>query len=62
MARRLLELLRLPHVWMKLSAPYRVSTDPLATRPDRRWLDAILSLRRRALRLGQRLAAYAASR
>ena len=28
---------------MKLSAPYRVSTDPLATRPDRRWLDAILS-------------------
>jgi predicted TIM-barrel fold metal-dependent hydrolase len=42
-ARCLLELLRLPHVWMKLSAPYRVSTDPLATRPDRRWLDAILS-------------------
>ena len=42
-ARRLLDLLRLPHVWMKLSAPYRVSPDPLATRPDRRWLDAILS-------------------
>jgi predicted TIM-barrel fold metal-dependent hydrolase len=42
-ARRLLELLRLPHVWMKLSAPYRVSADPLATRPDRRWLDAILA-------------------
>ncbi len=36
-------LLRLPHVWMKLSAPYRVSPDPLATRPDRPWLDAILS-------------------
>ncbi len=42
-ARRLLALLALPHVWMKLSAPYRVSADPLATRPDRRWLDAILS-------------------
>src|SRR5262245_9392054 len=42
-ARRLLDLLRLPHVWMKLSAPYRVSADKLATRPDGRWLDAILS-------------------
>jgi predicted TIM-barrel fold metal-dependent hydrolase len=41
--RRLLDLLRLPHIWVKLSAPYRVSTDPLATRPDKRWLDAILS-------------------
>jgi predicted TIM-barrel fold metal-dependent hydrolase len=37
------ELLRRPHVWMKLSAPYRVSVDALATRPDRRWLDAILA-------------------
>jgi predicted TIM-barrel fold metal-dependent hydrolase len=43
-AGRLLDLLRLPHVWMKLSAPYRVSADPLATRPDRRWLDAILTV------------------
>ena len=42
-ARRLLDLLRLPHVWMKLSAPYRVSANPLETRPDRRWLDAILA-------------------
>jgi predicted TIM-barrel fold metal-dependent hydrolase len=42
-AQRLLELLRRPHVWMKLSAPYRVSADPLATCPDRRWLDAILA-------------------
>jgi predicted TIM-barrel fold metal-dependent hydrolase len=41
--RQLLDVLRLPHVWMKLSAPYRVSPDPLATRPDKRWLDAILS-------------------
>jgi predicted TIM-barrel fold metal-dependent hydrolase len=42
-ARRLLGFLRLPHVWMKLSAPYRVSGDPLATRPDRSWLDAFLA-------------------
>jgi predicted TIM-barrel fold metal-dependent hydrolase len=42
-ARGLLELVSLPHVWMKLSAPYRVSPDPLATRPDRAWLEAILS-------------------
>jgi len=41
---RMLGLLRLPHVWMKLSAPYRVSRDPLATRPDQRWLDAILAV------------------
>jgi predicted TIM-barrel fold metal-dependent hydrolase len=43
-AQRLLELLQLSHVWMKLSAPYRVSPDPLATRPHRAWLDAILSV------------------
>lgn len=43
-AQRLLALLRLPHVWMKLSAPYRVSPDPLATRPDGVWLDGMLSL------------------
>jgi predicted TIM-barrel fold metal-dependent hydrolase len=41
-ARRLLELFRLPHVWIKLSAPYRVSPDPLATGPNQPWLDAIL--------------------
>jgi predicted TIM-barrel fold metal-dependent hydrolase len=41
--RGLLELISLPHVWMKLSAPYRVSPDPLATTPDRRWLEAILA-------------------
>jgi predicted TIM-barrel fold metal-dependent hydrolase len=40
--RALLELLALPHVWMKLSAPYRVSDDPLNTRPDPAWLAAIL--------------------
>ena len=38
----LLALLRHPHLWMKLSAPYRVSDDPLALRPDPHWLRAIL--------------------
>lgn len=40
----LLELLSLPHVWVKLSAPYRVSADPMNTRPDRAWLAAILAV------------------
>jgi predicted TIM-barrel fold metal-dependent hydrolase len=44
--RVLLELLELPHVWMKLSAPYRVSDDPLETRPDPAWLAAILECAR----------------
>jgi predicted TIM-barrel fold metal-dependent hydrolase len=39
----LLNLLAMPHVWIKLSAPYRVSPDPLATRPDPTWLAAILA-------------------
>jgi len=41
--RALLGLLAMPHVWMKLSAPYRVSTDALATKPDQVWLKAILA-------------------
>lgn len=41
--RRLLALMSAPHVWVKLSAPYRVSADPLATRPDAKWLEAILA-------------------
>jgi predicted TIM-barrel fold metal-dependent hydrolase len=41
--RALLDLLRLPHVWIKLSAPYRVSGAPLAGRPDAAWLAAILA-------------------
>jgi predicted TIM-barrel fold metal-dependent hydrolase len=41
---RLLELLRLPHVWMKLSAPYRHAEGPLNTRPDRAWLGAMLAV------------------
>lgn len=38
----LLGLLARPHVWMKLSAPYRVSPDALATRPPTAWLNALL--------------------
>jgi predicted TIM-barrel fold metal-dependent hydrolase len=33
-SRALLKLLEMPHVWIKLSAPYRVSANPLATKPD----------------------------
>ena len=40
----LLELLARPHVWIKLSAPYRVSADPLATRADPAWIGAILKV------------------
>jgi predicted TIM-barrel fold metal-dependent hydrolase len=40
---RLMELLNLPHVWIKLSAPYRSSSDPLQTQPDREWLSAIVA-------------------
>src|SRR6185437_604779 len=41
--RALLDLIALPHIWIKLSAPYRVSGDPLATKPDPAWLAAILT-------------------
>ncbi len=41
-ARQLLELVALPHVWVKLSAPYRVLSDPLATNPPADWLAALL--------------------
>lgn len=40
--RALLEMVAMRHVWIKLSAPYRVSVDALATRPDAWWLSAIL--------------------
>jgi predicted TIM-barrel fold metal-dependent hydrolase len=40
--RLLLELIGLPHVWMKLSAPYRSSYDPLATHADPIWLAELL--------------------
>ena len=42
-SRNLLRLLGMPHVWIKLSAPYRVNSDPLATKPDSAWLAAILA-------------------
>ena len=41
--RALLELISLPHVWIKLSAPYRCSKDPLATSPPSSWLAALLN-------------------
>jgi predicted TIM-barrel fold metal-dependent hydrolase len=41
---QLLELLRHQHVWMKLSAPYRVSGNPLETHPNDAWLAAILAV------------------
>ena len=41
-ARQLLELVALPHVWIKLTAPYRVLPDPLATNPPADWLAALL--------------------
>ncbi|HEY6024158.1 MAG TPA: amidohydrolase family protein, partial [Pseudolabrys sp.] len=44
--RSLLDLLTLPHVWIKLSAPYRMSANPLATRPEASWLSAILAVAR----------------
>ena len=40
--RTLLDLLRLPHVWMKISAPYRVVHNPVATIPPAEWLAALL--------------------
>ena len=42
LGRTLLDLLRLPHVWMKLSAPYRVVHNPVATIPPAEWLAALL--------------------
>ncbi|MEI8154460.1 MAG: amidohydrolase family protein [Hyphomicrobiales bacterium] len=40
---RLLELVSLPHVWVKLSAPYRHDRGPLNTLPDREWLAALIA-------------------
>ena len=59
--RRLLDLVGLPHVWMKLSAPYRHDRGPLNTMPDREWLAALIAAAPGSLRLGQRLAASAAA-
>jgi predicted TIM-barrel fold metal-dependent hydrolase len=35
---RLLGLVRNAHVWIKLSAPYRLADGPMSTRPDREWI------------------------
>ncbi len=40
--RALLDLAALPHVWIKLSAPYRCSPDDLATSPPSEWLKALV--------------------
>jgi predicted TIM-barrel fold metal-dependent hydrolase len=40
--RLLLALASMPHVWVKLTAPYRISPDPLATKPPGNWLAALL--------------------
>ena len=40
----LLKILALPHVWTKLSAPYRVLADALGTTPPADWLPAILQV------------------
>jgi predicted TIM-barrel fold metal-dependent hydrolase len=39
---RLLDLVRRPHVWVKLSAPYRHDRGPLNMIPDREWIAALL--------------------
>ncbi|WP_028054478.1 amidohydrolase family protein [Sinorhizobium medicae] len=41
---KLLTLLSLPHVWMKLSSPYRHASTPMNTEPDREWLEAFLAV------------------
>jgi predicted TIM-barrel fold metal-dependent hydrolase len=43
-AAALLGLMDLPHVWMKLSSPYRMGRDPLAIAPHRGWLAALTSV------------------
>lgn len=40
--RQLVKLASLPQVWVKLTAPYRVVADPLATMPPANWLAAFL--------------------
>jgi predicted TIM-barrel fold metal-dependent hydrolase len=42
--RALLELAALPHVWIKLSAPYRCNPDPLATSPPYAWLKSLVQV------------------
>ena len=44
--RALLDLASRPHVWIKLSAPYRCSPDALETSPPRDWLTALVQAAR----------------
>lgn len=44
MGQHLLALLACPHVWIKLSAPYRSTGNQLGTVPDAGWLAAILAV------------------
>src|SRR3954452_4922532 len=39
----LVDLVSLPHVWVKLSAPYRHDRGPVNTKPDREWLAALIA-------------------
>ena len=59
---RLLNLVRHPHVWIKLSAPYRLADGPMSTQSGSRMDQGTLCRRAAALRLGQRLAASAGGR
>jgi predicted TIM-barrel fold metal-dependent hydrolase len=40
--RTLLDLVALPHVWVKLAAPYRIAGGPLSTKPPANWLKALV--------------------
>ena len=42
--RRLLDVVALPHVWIKLSAPYRHDRGPRNTTPDLEWIAAMLAV------------------
>lgn len=41
---QLLSLVARPHVWIKLSSPYRSPLTPLNIEPDRAWLEALLAV------------------
>ena len=54
-------LVALPHVWVKLSAPYSIVADPLATDASGELACSSAAHGAGPMRLGQRLAAYARS-
>ncbi len=41
---RLLSMLGCPHVWIKLSSPYRNPSRPLNIDPDREWLELLIAV------------------